>query len=67
MCFFILLLSVPARHNFNKCVAGDSLYIQLEGLDLSDTTLFFSGEAGNFTLVKWLDGLVDGMMDGWIK
>ncbi|XP_056265478.1 uncharacterized protein wu:fc21g02 isoform X2 [Pseudoliparis swirei] len=44
-------VAVTTRHNFNKCVAGDSLYIQLEGLDLSDTTLFFSGEAGNFTLV----------------
>ncbi|TNN62754.1 DNA-directed RNA polymerase II subunit RPB1 [Liparis tanakae] len=44
-------VAVTTRHNFNKCVAGDSLSVQLEGLDLSDATLFFSGEAGNFTLV----------------
>uniref|UniRef100_A0A8C3G8U2 Uncharacterized protein n=1 Tax=Cyclopterus lumpus TaxID=8103 RepID=A0A8C3G8U2_CYCLU len=44
-------VAVTPRHNYAKCVAGENLYVQLEGIDLSDATLFFSGEFGNVTLV----------------
>lgn len=36
-----------------KCVAGESLYVGLEGIKVDDADLFFSGEYGNFTLVRW--------------
>ncbi|XP_076585333.1 uncharacterized protein LOC143319932 isoform X2 [Chaetodon auriga] len=42
---------VTPRHNYVKCVAGESLYISLEGIDLADAVLSFSGEAANVTLV----------------
>ncbi|CAK6976119.1 formin-A isoform X1 [Scomber scombrus] len=45
-------VAVIPRRNYLKCVAGESLYISLEGSDLADANLFFSGEAGNFTLVR---------------
>ncbi|XP_068448076.1 wu:fc21g02 [Clinocottus analis] len=45
-------VAVTRRHNYVKCVAGDSLYIQLEGIDLRDATLFFTGEGANVTLVR---------------
>ncbi|KAM8878887.1 uncharacterized protein AB9W97_014529 [Spinachia spinachia] len=44
-------VAVTLRHNYVKCVAGDSLHIQLEGIDLSDASLDFTGEARNVTLV----------------
>ncbi|KAM6941644.1 uncharacterized protein PEZ65_003650 [Lycodopsis pacificus] len=44
-------VAVTPRHNYAKCVAGQSLYIQLEGIDLSDASLSFSGENVNVTLV----------------
>ncbi|XP_044042022.1 formin-A [Siniperca chuatsi] len=45
-------VAVTPRHNYVKCVAGESLYILLEGIDLADTVLSFSGEAANVTLVR---------------
>lgn len=46
-----------ARHNYLKCVAGETLRISLEGLDLADSFLSFSGNAANVTLVRviWRD------------
>ncbi|KAL6110000.1 uncharacterized protein ACO6RY_19173 [Pungitius sinensis] len=49
-------VAVTPRHNYAKCVAGDSLYIQLEGIDINDAALYFTGEAYNVTLVH--DGAV---------
>ena len=48
--------SFPARHNYVKCVAGESLLISLEGIDLADAALSFSGDSANVTLVRWMDG-----------
>ncbi|KAG8014996.1 hypothetical protein GBF38_022227 [Nibea albiflora] len=45
-------VAVTARHNYVKCIAGENLRIYLQGIDLADATLYFSGEAGNFTLVR---------------
>ncbi|XP_051242095.1 histone-lysine N-methyltransferase SETD1B isoform X2 [Dicentrarchus labrax] len=45
-------VAVIPRHNYVKCVAGESLHISLEGIDVADSFLSFSGEAGNFTLVQ---------------
>lgn len=36
-----------------KCVAGENLYVSLEGIDLSDAALSFSGVAANVTLVRY--------------
>lgn len=47
-----LLVAVSSKSNFLKCVPGRSLYIPLEGIREEDATLTFSGENGNFTLVK---------------
>ncbi|XP_027139514.1 uncharacterized protein wu:fc21g02 isoform X2 [Larimichthys crocea] len=44
-------VAVTPRRNFVKRIAGENLYINLDGIDLADATLQFSGEAGNFTLV----------------
>ncbi|XP_034080361.1 uncharacterized protein wu:fc21g02 isoform X2 [Gymnodraco acuticeps] len=45
-------VAVTPRHNYEKCVAGESLLISLEGIDLADAGLSFSGEAANVTLVR---------------
>ncbi|KAF3687066.1 hypothetical protein EXN66_Car002738 [Channa argus] len=45
-------VGVNFRHNYVKCIAGESLYISLEGIDLGSAFLSFSGEAGNFTLIR---------------
>ncbi|XP_028272687.1 uncharacterized protein LOC114442991 [Parambassis ranga] len=45
-------VAVTPRHNYVKCVAGESLYVSLEGIDLSDAVLSFSGVAANVTLVR---------------
>ncbi|XP_026214600.1 uncharacterized protein wu:fc21g02 [Anabas testudineus] len=45
-------VGVTPRHNYVKCVAGESLYISLEGIDLVDAILSFSGSSGNVTLVR---------------
>lgn len=47
-----VLVAVTLRHNYVKCVAGESLYVSLEGMNLDDATLSFSGEAANVTLVS---------------
>ncbi|XP_071370421.1 uncharacterized protein, partial [Centroberyx affinis] len=43
-------VAITPRHNYVKRIPGETLYISLEGLDLADAHLFFSGEA-NVTLV----------------
>ncbi|XP_041840222.1 cleavage and polyadenylation specificity factor subunit 6 [Melanotaenia boesemani] len=45
-------VEVTPRQNYVKCVAGESLYISLEGVDQADANLFFSGPAANVTLVR---------------
>ncbi|XP_034543065.1 cleavage and polyadenylation specificity factor subunit 6 [Notolabrus celidotus] len=45
-------VAVTPRHNYLKCVAGETLGISLEGLDLADSFLSFSGVAANVTLVR---------------
>ncbi|XP_019939434.2 uncharacterized protein [Paralichthys olivaceus] len=45
-------VAVTTRRNYLKCVAGDSLYVSLEGIDLADAGLVFSGEGANVTLVR---------------
>lgn len=52
-------MSPTARRNYVKCVAGESLYISLEGIEVADADLSFSGEYGNFTLVR--GGVIGGM------
>ena len=57
---FVVVLCIPAKHNYVKRVAGESLIISLEGIDLADAGLSFSGEAANVTLVtiwdrKWME------------
>ncbi|KAF3851755.1 hypothetical protein F7725_005110 [Dissostichus mawsoni] len=49
---FVVVLCIPARHNYVKRVAGESLIISLEGIDLAEAGLSFSGEAANVTLVR---------------
>ncbi|KAM4583639.1 uncharacterized protein PAE49_003517 [Odontesthes bonariensis] len=48
----IVKVAVTYRHNYVKCVAGESLYISLEGIDLADAALSFSGRDANVTLVR---------------
>uniref|UniRef100_A0A3Q1ESL5 Formin-A-like n=2 Tax=Acanthochromis polyacanthus TaxID=80966 RepID=A0A3Q1ESL5_9TELE len=45
-------VAVTPRHNYVKCVAGKSLYISLEGIDLADALLSFSSGEANVTLVR---------------
>lgn len=52
----ILFFFIPARRNYLKCLAGENLYISLEGINLADANLYFSGEAGNYTLVRGMEG-----------
>lgn len=53
-----LLLSVfvslyfAEKSNYIKRVAGESLFISLEGINPNDATLSFSGEYANVTLVR---------------
>lgn len=49
---FFTLLSPTARNNNVKCVAGESLRISLEGINVQDATLVFTGYSGNHTLVS---------------
>lgn len=51
-------VSPTARRNYVKCVAGESLYISLEGIEVADADLSFSGEYGNVTLVR--GGVISG-------
>ncbi|KAK2815525.1 hypothetical protein Q5P01_025992 [Channa striata] len=48
----IIKVAVTPRSNYVKCIAGESLRISLEGIDLTSAFLSFSGEAGNFTLIR---------------
>ncbi|KAI9514165.1 hypothetical protein NQZ68_035629 [Dissostichus eleginoides] len=45
-------VAVTPRHNYVKRVAGESLIISLEGIDLAEAGLSFSGAAANVTLVR---------------
>ncbi|KAG8014994.1 hypothetical protein GBF38_022225 [Nibea albiflora] len=45
-------VAVTGEANFVTCKVGENLRISLQGIDLADATLYFSGEAGNFTLVR---------------
>lgn len=65
-CFFIVVSS-PARNNYLKCVAGESLHISLEGIVLADAELSFSGEAANVTLVRRVDVQIDGWIEGSMR
>ncbi|XP_041642059.1 protein diaphanous homolog 1 [Cheilinus undulatus] len=58
-------VAVTPRRNYVKCVAGESLYISLEGLDLADSFLSFSGDSGNFTLVKEGARVSQDLPDYW--
>ncbi|XP_054460359.1 uncharacterized protein wu:fc21g02 [Anoplopoma fimbria] len=58
-------VAVTPRFLNVKCVAGESLYIQLEGIDLSDAALSFSGEATNVTLVHDGARLSQNLPDYW--
>lgn len=56
-------VSPAARHNYVKCIAGENLYISLEGMELADADLSFSGEYANVTLVRWMGGGREGGMN----
>ncbi|XP_055366201.1 uncharacterized protein LOC114851723 isoform X2 [Betta splendens] len=45
-------VAITPRHVYKKCVAGESLYISLEGIHLEESLLSFSGDAANVTLVQ---------------
>ncbi|XP_062377219.1 wu:fc21g02 isoform X2 [Sardina pilchardus] len=47
-----ILLDVITEHNYINRVAGEDLSISLEGSNHHEATLQFTGEAGNFTLVR---------------
>ncbi|KAL2097348.1 hypothetical protein ACEWY4_006555 [Coilia grayii] len=47
-----ILLAVTAGNEYINRVAGEDLHISLAGTNYHDITLQFSGEAGNFTLVR---------------
>ncbi|XP_068178173.1 wu:fc21g02 [Antennarius striatus] len=58
-------VAVTSRRNFLKCVAGESLLISLEGIDLADAELSFSGEGGNVTLVHDGAAVSQDLSDYW--
>ncbi|XP_071361557.1 uncharacterized protein [Trachinotus anak] len=58
-------VAVTPRRNYVKCVAGESLYISLEGIDLADATLSFSGQAANATLVHQGARVSQDLPDYW--
>ncbi|XP_028999238.1 uncharacterized protein LOC114851743 isoform X2 [Betta splendens] len=45
-------VAITPREVYKKCVAGESLYISLEGIQLEKSLLSFSGHAANVTLVR---------------
>lgn len=45
-------VAITPRLNYVKCVAGESLYVSLEGIPPTDATLVFSSADGNLTLVR---------------
>lgn len=58
-------VAVIPRHNYVKCVAGETLYISLEGIILADATLTLSGEAANVTLVRHGATVAQDLPDYW--
>ncbi|KAF0037962.1 hypothetical protein F2P81_010836 [Scophthalmus maximus] len=58
-------VAVLPKLNFVKCVAGESLYVSLEGIDLADAYLAFSGEAANVTLVRHGAPVSQDLPDYW--
>ncbi|XP_029989212.1 uncharacterized protein LOC115418832 [Sphaeramia orbicularis] len=48
----ILKVAVLEKNNYIKRIAGESLYVSLEGIGEMDATLRFSGEHANQTLVR---------------
>ncbi|KAI3353222.1 hypothetical protein L3Q82_019263, partial [Scortum barcoo] len=60
----VVKVAVTPRHNYVKCVAGESLYISLEGIDLADAVLSFSGET-NVTLVRDGTRVSQDLPDYW--
>uniref|UniRef100_UPI0037E7CB0B uncharacterized protein n=1 Tax=Semicossyphus pulcher TaxID=241346 RepID=UPI0037E7CB0B len=58
-------VAVTPRHNYIKCVAGESLYVSLEGIDLADGFLSFSGDAANVTLVREGARVSQDLPDYW--
>lgn len=53
-------LSMTARNNNVKCVAGDNLRISLEGINSQDATLVLKGFTENRTLVSFLNQCEEG-------
>lgn len=47
-----LKVAIITRHNYVKRIPGESLSVSLEGIELADATLLFSGDVANVTLVK---------------
>lgn len=45
-------VAITPRRNYVKCVAGESLYVSLEGIPPTDATLVFSSADSNLTLVR---------------
>ncbi|XP_047435508.1 DNA-directed RNA polymerase II subunit RPB1 [Mugil cephalus] len=45
-------VAVIPRRNYLTCLAGESLYISLEGVNMADASLSFSGQSANVTLVR---------------
>ncbi|KAJ7987773.1 hypothetical protein DPEC_G00329980 [Dallia pectoralis] len=60
-----LKVAVITRHDYVKCIAGEDLDISLEGIDLADTQLFFSGPDANVTLVRYGGTLTENHPDYW--
>ncbi|XP_029910025.1 protein cappuccino [Myripristis murdjan] len=57
-------VAVTPRHNYVKRIPGETLYISLEGLDLADAYLSFSGEV-NATLVSQGSTVAQDLPDYW--
>lgn len=58
-------VAVQPRHNYLKCVAGESLYISLEGMDPADALLTFSSGDANVTLVRDGARVAQDLPDYW--
>ncbi|KAM9314355.1 uncharacterized protein KZ484_024129 isoform 2-T3 [Pholidichthys leucotaenia] len=48
----VVKVAVKPRRVTKKCVAGENLHIRMEGAKGSQASLFFSGVAGNITLLR---------------
>ncbi|KAM9770067.1 uncharacterized protein ACNS7B_007562 [Menidia menidia] len=58
-------VAVSLRNKYVECVAGESLHISLEGIDLADATLSFSGPDANVTLVRDGAPVSQDLTDYW--